>query len=98
MRQGVDSLAQWYSIGLLTRRSGFNSHQSHGNFFSLNCYALFFVTAFIRKMGACPGLDLIPCRNGLILHRNGFQVINNDGFMMISLKRGVLRPITLPYA
>ena len=88
MRQGVHSLAQWLSIGLLTRRPGFNSHQSHENFFSLNCYALFFVTAFIRKMGACPGLDLIPHRNGLILRRNGFQVIINDDFMMTSLKRG----------
>ena len=59
-----------------------------GIFFSLNCYALFFVTAFVRKMRACPGLDLIPRRNGLILHRNGFQVIINDDFMMTSLKRG----------
>ena len=58
-------------------------------FFSLNCYALFSVTAFIRKMGACPGLDLIPHRNGLILCQNGvFQVIINDDFMMTSLKRG----------
>ena len=89
----------------MTRRSGFNSYQSHENFFSLNCYALFSVTAFIRKMGACPGLDLIPHRNGLILCQNGFQVIINDDFMMTSLKSGgggggggVLRPITLPYA
>ena len=65
----------------MTWRSGFNSHQSHGNFFSLNCYALFFVTASIRKMVACPGLDLIP-------RRNGFQVIINDDFMMTSLKKG----------
>ena len=57
-------------------------------FFCLNCYALFFVTDVIRKMGACPGLDLIPRRNGLILHRNDFQVIINDDFMMTSLKRG----------
>ena len=59
-----------------------------GIFFSLNCYALFFVTAFIRKMGACPGFDLIPRRNGLILRRHGFQVIINDDFMMTFLKRG----------
>ena len=72
----------------MTRRSGFNSHQSHENFFSLNGYALFFVTAFIRKMGACPGLDLIPHRNGLILRRNGFQVKINDDFIMTSLKKG----------
>ena len=37
-----------------------------------------------RKMGARPGLDLILSRNGLILRRNGFQVI----IMMTSLKRG----------
>ena len=46
------------------------------------------MTVFICKMGACPGLDLIPHRNGLILCRNGFQVIINDDFMMTSLKRG----------
>ena len=38
-----------------------------------------------RKMGARPGLDLILRRNGLILRRNGFQVIIK---MMTSLKRG----------
>ena len=37
-----------------------------------------------RKMGVCPGLDLILRRNDLILRRNGFQVIINDDF----LKRG----------
>ena len=47
-----------------------------------------------RKMGARPGLDLILSRNGLILCRNGVQVIKNDDF----LEEGVLRPITLPYA
>ena len=49
---------------------------------------MFFVTAFIRKMGACSGLDLISSRNGLILRRTGFQVIINDAFMMTFLKRG----------
>ena len=34
-----------------------------------------------RKMGARPGLDLILSRNGLILRRNGFQVIINDDFL-----------------
>ena len=34
-----------------------------------------------RKMGACPGLDLILSRNGLILRQNGFQVIINDDFL-----------------
>ena len=34
-----------------------------------------------RKMGARPGLDLILRRDGLILHRNGFQVIISDGFL-----------------
>ena len=35
-----------------------------------------------RKMGARrPGLDLIVSRNGLILRRNGFQVIINDDFL-----------------
>ena len=34
-----------------------------------------------RKMGACPGLDLILRRNGLILRRNGFPVIINDDFL-----------------
>ena len=33
------------------------------------------------KMGARPGLDLILRRNGLILRRNGFQVIINDNFL-----------------
>ena len=34
-----------------------------------------------RQMGARPGLDLIPCRNGLILRRNGFQVIINNVYL-----------------
>ena len=34
-----------------------------------------------RKMGARSGLDLILSRNGLILRRNGFQVIINDDFL-----------------
>ena len=34
-----------------------------------------------HKMGARPGLDLILRRNGLILRRNGFQVIINDDFL-----------------
>ena len=34
-----------------------------------------------RKMGARPGLDLILRQNGLILRRNGFQVITNDDFL-----------------
>ena len=34
-----------------------------------------------RKMWAHPGLDLILRRNGLILRRNGFQVIINDDFL-----------------
>ena len=34
-----------------------------------------------RKMGARPGLDLILRHNGLILRRNGFQVITNDDFL-----------------
>ena len=34
-----------------------------------------------RKMGARPGLDLILCQNGLILHPNSFQVIINDDFL-----------------
>ena len=33
------------------------------------------------KMGTRPGLDLILSRNGLILRRNGFQVIINDDFL-----------------
>ena len=32
-------------------------------------------------MGARPGLDLILRRNGLILRRNGFQVIINDDLL-----------------
>ena len=52
-----------------------------GYFFNLICYALFFVTALMRKMGARPGLDLILRRNGLILRRNGFQVIINDDLL-----------------
>ena len=32
-------------------------------------------------MWAHPGLDLILRRNGLILRRNGFQVIINDDFL-----------------
>ena len=52
------------------------------DFFSLICYALFFVAAFMSKLGARrPGLDLILSRNGLILRRNGFQVIINDDFL-----------------
>ena len=34
-----------------------------------------------RMIGARPGLDLILSRNGLILRRNGFQVIINDDFL-----------------
>ena len=34
-----------------------------------------------RKMRARPGSDLILHRNGLILRRNGFQVIINDDFL-----------------
>ena len=34
-----------------------------------------------RKMGARPGLDSILRQNGLILRRNGFQVITNDDFL-----------------
>ena len=57
-------------------------HCSPGNSgFSLICYALFFVTTLCCKMGARPGLDLILSRNGLILRRNGFQVIINDDFL-----------------
>ena len=33
------------------------------------------------KMGARPGLDLIRCRKGLIVRRNGFLVIINDDFL-----------------
>ena len=33
-----------------------------------------------RKMGARLGLDLILRPNGLIVRRNGFQVIINDDF------------------
>ena len=47
-----------------------------------------------RKMGARPGLDLILRRNGLIVCRNGFRVIINDGFLEEG-GGGVLRPITL---
>ena len=46
-------------------------------FFNLICYALSFVTAFCRKMGARPGLD----SNGFSLSRNGFQFIINDDFL-----------------
>ena len=51
-----------------------------------------------RKMGARPGLDLILRHNGLILRRNGFQVITNDDFLEGGGGGGVLRPMALPYA
>ena len=34
-----------------------------------------------RKIGDRPGMDLILRRDGLILLRNGFQVIINDDFL-----------------
>ena len=47
----------------------------------------------VVRWGLSTRLDLIPSRNGLIIRRNGFQVITNDDF----LEEGVLRLITLAY-
>ena len=35
------------------------------------------------RWGLSPRLDLILCRNGLILRRNGFQLIMNEGFLEV---------------
>ena len=58
LRQGVDSLAKWYSIRVLTRRPGFDSHQSHVMFFSLICFVLCYGFHVVR-WGLSPRLGLI---------------------------------------
>ena len=43
-------MAQWKGTGLLTRRPGFDSHQSHGNFFQPNllCFVLCYGFRVVR--------------------------------------------------
>ena len=47
-----------------------------------------------RKMGAKSETELILCRNGLILRRNGIPVIINDDFFGEGVGESVLLPIT----
>ena len=65
----------------MTRRPGFDSHQSHvifSAYFAMLCSLL---RLTCRNMAARLGLDLIFRRNGLILHQNGFPIIINDDFL-----------------
>ena len=57
---------------------------------NLLCFVLCYGFHVVR-WGLSSRLDLILCRNGLILRRNGFQVNVNDDFFE---EGGVLWPIT----